>query len=220
MGKQGRRTPEPVRNFVIATKRASEWLSHGQIADRIENAFGTSAHVDKSTVGRILKQAGLTGRGQFAPAVHGGATSEPTQSVSRWERIAPALWWPPWDKVPSDLYVGETPRVTWIEERLFEWITRPHPASGIVRAYVPSPADLFNPEERAELGDAESDLRRLSEDWVETMLEYLELARFLRTDPGGASFGKHAPELRRLETQLHSLRGKFQELLSTGPAAK
>ena len=57
MGKQGVRTPTPIRNFTLETKQNAPRLKHRQIADRVVERFGESCWVDRSTIGRMLSNA-------------------------------------------------------------------------------------------------------------------------------------------------------------------
>lgn len=57
---RGKRKPEPMRQFIKETKRNAPGLTYTQIVDRVEARFGE--RVDKSTVGRILREEGLAGR--------------------------------------------------------------------------------------------------------------------------------------------------------------
>jgi hypothetical protein len=69
LAKQGKRTPEHIRNFVIGVKANAPGLSHRQIADRVEEKFGEGAKIDKSTIGRILGEGNRQWREQSTPEV-------------------------------------------------------------------------------------------------------------------------------------------------------
>ena len=58
MGKQGVKTPEPIRRFIVETDRNAPDLTNQQIADRIAGSFGSASKVDRATVGRIRNKAG------------------------------------------------------------------------------------------------------------------------------------------------------------------
>ena len=58
MGKQGVRTPEPIRRFIVETDRNAPDLTNQQIADRVAGSFGPASKLDRATVGRIRNKAG------------------------------------------------------------------------------------------------------------------------------------------------------------------
>ena len=58
MGKQGVKTPEPIRRFIVETDQNAPDLTNQQIADRIAGSFGSASKVDRATVGRIRNKAG------------------------------------------------------------------------------------------------------------------------------------------------------------------
>ena len=60
MAKQGKQTLDVIKRFVIDTKRNASDLTQAQIADRVAGKFGEDARIDKSTIGRILRVAGLS----------------------------------------------------------------------------------------------------------------------------------------------------------------
>ncbi len=62
LAKQGKRTPEPIREFVIETYRGEPDLSDRELAERVEAKFGQTSKIDKSTVNRLISGAGLGGR--------------------------------------------------------------------------------------------------------------------------------------------------------------
>ena len=68
MGKQGVRTPEPVRRFITETDRNAPELTNQQIADRVAGNFGPASKIDRGTVGRIRNKSG----GIHPPAKGGG----------------------------------------------------------------------------------------------------------------------------------------------------
>ena len=68
MGKQGVRTPEPIRRFIVETDQNAPDLTNQQIADRIAGSFGPASKVDRATVGRIRNKAGA---GHRRPAQDG-----------------------------------------------------------------------------------------------------------------------------------------------------
>ena len=59
--KQGRPTPKRIREFVEETKRNAPALTHRYITDQVVAKFGEEARIDQTTVGRILRKAGLNG---------------------------------------------------------------------------------------------------------------------------------------------------------------
>ena len=63
MGKQGKPTPDAIRDFVIKSKMNAPSLSYREIAEKVQAAFGEGARIDQSTVGRILRAANLGGSG-------------------------------------------------------------------------------------------------------------------------------------------------------------
>lgn len=76
--KQGKRTPDVVRKFILDTKRNAPGLTARQIADRVVDRFGEDAGLDKSTVTSIIRGAGLgrdsesssTASGKAIPRTH------------------------------------------------------------------------------------------------------------------------------------------------------
>ena len=56
MGTQGKETPDPIKEFIIREKRNATDLKQPQLAAKVEGKFGQT--IDKSTVGRILRQNG------------------------------------------------------------------------------------------------------------------------------------------------------------------
>ncbi len=68
MGKQGVKTPEPIRRFIVETDQNAPDLTNQQIADRIAGSFGSASKVDRATVGRIRNKAGA---GHRRPAQDG-----------------------------------------------------------------------------------------------------------------------------------------------------
>jgi hypothetical protein len=77
MGKQGVRTPKPIRRFIIEIDRNAPGLTNQQIADRVAASFGPASKLDRGTVGRIRNKAGSAVRssgkdynsGQMIPEV-------------------------------------------------------------------------------------------------------------------------------------------------------
>ena len=57
MGKQGRRTPEPIREFIIDQKRTSPGLTQAAIATMVQSKYGVDAKIDQSTVGLKIREA-------------------------------------------------------------------------------------------------------------------------------------------------------------------
>lgn len=53
----GKPTPEPVTAFILASWQNASGLTYDQIADKVQAKF--HQEIDKSTVGKILKRAGL-----------------------------------------------------------------------------------------------------------------------------------------------------------------
>ena len=73
VGKQGKKTSDPIQDFIRETKKNAKELRNADIAYIVEAKFGEKSAVDKSTVGRILRRAGLSGRlpkdsAQFVPS--------------------------------------------------------------------------------------------------------------------------------------------------------
>ena len=54
---RGKRTPEPIRRFIIKTGQNTLELSYERITEKVGAQFGFE--IDKSTVGKILNRAGL-----------------------------------------------------------------------------------------------------------------------------------------------------------------
>ena len=65
MAKKGLPIPDAIRQFVLETKQNAPGLAHRQIADKVEEKFGEGGKIDKTSVGRILKEAGFAGRYQI-----------------------------------------------------------------------------------------------------------------------------------------------------------
>lgn len=61
MAKQGQRIPRSVRDFIEETRRNSPTLSYRQIVNMVVGRFGEGARIDQSSVGNILREAGLGG---------------------------------------------------------------------------------------------------------------------------------------------------------------
>lgn len=80
MGKQGRPTSAPIQQFVEDTCRNTPGLNNRQLAAMVAEQFGEGGRVDRSTVGRIRKMAGLVGA--TGPALNDGLRVDPVQ----WER--------------------------------------------------------------------------------------------------------------------------------------
>ena len=76
---RGKRTPQPIEDYIVEVSRASPSLTHSQIAEQIENQFGKDAQVDKSTVGRIRARNGLSGRW--------GTEDPPEAAIRHWPEL-------------------------------------------------------------------------------------------------------------------------------------
>lgn len=59
--KQGRRTPPSIIDFVVVTYLGDPTLSGREIAEGVAAKFAPRATIDKTTVTRIIKKAGLGG---------------------------------------------------------------------------------------------------------------------------------------------------------------
>ncbi len=59
--KRGKQTPDFISDFVIATYLGDPTLSGREIAAGVEAEFGPETSIDKTTVTRIIKRAGLGG---------------------------------------------------------------------------------------------------------------------------------------------------------------
>lgn len=57
MAKQGKRTPDVIRSFVIETHENAPDLTQAQIADRVRARYGDAAAIEKSTVGNFLRES-------------------------------------------------------------------------------------------------------------------------------------------------------------------
>ena len=65
MGKQGVRTPDPIKRFIVETDRNAPELTNQQIADRVASRFGPASKLDRATVGRLRNKSGA---GRRSPA--------------------------------------------------------------------------------------------------------------------------------------------------------
>ena len=76
MAKQGEPIPQHVREFIKERKKNSPGLSYPKMVELVVDEYGEGARVDQSTVGRIVRGAGLTKSA-------GTNTAEPVTSERR-----------------------------------------------------------------------------------------------------------------------------------------
>ena len=57
LGKQGKRVPDGIREFIANTNANAPGLTNQQIADRVAEVYGDDSRPDRSTIGRIRKGA-------------------------------------------------------------------------------------------------------------------------------------------------------------------
>ena len=60
MARQGEPIPQHVREFIKERKRNSPGLSYPKMVELVVDEYGEDARIDQSTVGRIVRGAGLT----------------------------------------------------------------------------------------------------------------------------------------------------------------
>jgi hypothetical protein len=90
MAKQGKRIPQHVRAFIEDMKRNSPGLSYSEIAELAKIKFGKDGEIDQSTVGRIVRDAGLTM--SAGTNVAGTQGAERGQWVSQhWDQLSLAI---------------------------------------------------------------------------------------------------------------------------------
>ena len=90
MAKQGKRITQHIRALIENKKRNSPGLTYSEIAELVKIEFGKDGEIDQSTVGRIVRDAGLTM--SAGTNVAGTQGAERGQWVSQhWDQLSLAI---------------------------------------------------------------------------------------------------------------------------------